>query len=633
MLPRQRSPLDWAAHRSRIEDLYWNHGGKLPEVMKIMADVHGFVATQKMYKKYFKIWGLEKNLKTQESIFMLSVAERHRMANKETVFTRHGKPVDLRKLYRFKRRHRLAGDGGIEQGIGPQVSTPPHITYRAPEPNQWTNSLPPISPPCPQPNTSEGNQVPMADSPVSYGFDSERTPPISDIPRQHPISVVWPSDETCRNAQRPTRTAMIAQFIPDALSGPQMSIHPPSFARHDPSPTVAQLPWVDPTDPPSHGSHFSDEIPYWFSASDLPHHAAQISSSGFGGEVNVFSVHHSPNLSQVMLDINTLSYQSPTHPLNSSPETAVYAGLDHSALNDAVDKNDLDRVRSILASGANANCAARGGVTALHTAAAAGNVKIIKLLLNHGASLDALTDKKQTILFFAVRGPDYSGHSHMPAYSQQNHPKNPARTDDATVRAIEALFNSPTRWIHRRRSLEKVDQHGVSPLMLAAGYGFEKTVTMLLERGARPDARDHANHTALRYASRNGHRGLVRLLLLADPAVSDSGERDLAHLLKLASKNFAVRARAMVDDDRRVVGGGKEDRLVGCWWDGDSDEYAASSVSDLIAVEMVRLCGEMGVVDGLLRLAALRRKRSVVEMLVGAMRRLDVEASYKRSTS
>jgi hypothetical protein len=39
------SQLDWAAHRSKIEDLYWNHAKELPEVMKTMAEVYGFVAT------------------------------------------------------------------------------------------------------------------------------------------------------------------------------------------------------------------------------------------------------------------------------------------------------------------------------------------------------------------------------------------------------------------------------------------------------------------------------------------------------------------------------------------------------------------------------------------------------------
>ncbi len=42
--PPERQP-DWAAHRTTIEDLYWNHAKELPEVMQTMKAVYGFVAT------------------------------------------------------------------------------------------------------------------------------------------------------------------------------------------------------------------------------------------------------------------------------------------------------------------------------------------------------------------------------------------------------------------------------------------------------------------------------------------------------------------------------------------------------------------------------------------------------------
>ncbi|KAK4098931.1 ankyrin [Parathielavia hyrcaniae] len=620
-MPRQpRCPLDWAAHRSRIEDLYWIHDGKLREVMKIMADAHGFVATQKMYKKYLKDWGLEKNIKTRESIFMIGVAERRRMANKETVFTRHGKPVDLRKLYRFRRRHKLLRDGMTDPLLEAQVSTPPHITYRTPEPDPSTSLLPPQIQHYRDADTSEEDQVAMADSPVSYDIHSEGTPPICDIPWEQPLSVIWPSDETGSDAARPTPTATVAGFIPNAFCAHQMSASPNNLAPHDPSPTPFQTTWVDPTDPPSHGNYPSaDGNSFWFLALERPHHAAHMATRELGLEVNGVSCLHSPSLSQVMLDINAFSYPGPTLPLSSGPEAARYAAQDHMALNDAVDKNDLDRVRSLLASGARPNSAACGGVTALHTAAAQGNVEMIKLLLSHGASLDAMTNKKQTVLFFVIRGPgNHLGLCDPLAFPHQSHANIPApHTDDATVGVIEALFNSPTRWIHLRRSLDKVDQHGVSPLMLAAGRGLDKSAAMLLERGARPDLRDHAGHTALRYAARNQHRGLVRMLLLADPAVAEEG--DLWHILKLASKNFAVRGH--------VPDGGVR------WWDGGGHDGVSLSASNLIAEEMVRLCREMGVLDGLLRLAEQKRKRNVVGLLLGAMRRLDGDGSREGSST
>ncbi len=66
-----------------------------------------------MYKKHFKAWGLEKNLKSEESIAMIKIAEHRRLtSNKDTIFIRRGKPVEPGKLRRFAKRHGLVVDGG-----------------------------------------------------------------------------------------------------------------------------------------------------------------------------------------------------------------------------------------------------------------------------------------------------------------------------------------------------------------------------------------------------------------------------------------------------------------------------------------------------------------------------------------
>lgn len=67
-----------------------------------------------MYKKHFKAWGLEKNLKPHESIAMIKIRERRRLANKDTVFMRYGRPVEPGKLRRFEKRHKLTADGGAD---------------------------------------------------------------------------------------------------------------------------------------------------------------------------------------------------------------------------------------------------------------------------------------------------------------------------------------------------------------------------------------------------------------------------------------------------------------------------------------------------------------------------------------
>jgi hypothetical protein len=58
-----------------------------------------------MYKKHFKLWGLQKNLKADESIAMLQIDERRRIEeNKDTDFYRRGRLVKRYNLRRFAKR-------------------------------------------------------------------------------------------------------------------------------------------------------------------------------------------------------------------------------------------------------------------------------------------------------------------------------------------------------------------------------------------------------------------------------------------------------------------------------------------------------------------------------------------------
>jgi|APLak6261679142_1056127.scaffolds.fasta_scaffold00015_109 ankyrin repeat protein len=51
-----------------------------------------------------------------------------------------------------------------------------------------------------------------------------------------------------------------------------------------------------------------------------------------------------------------------------------------------------------------------------------------------------------------------------------------------------------------------------TPLIVAAGLGFEAIVTLLLEAGAEPEWRDATDETALLKAAANGHLAVARLL-------------------------------------------------------------------------------------------------------------------------
>ena len=63
----------------------------------------------------------------------------------------------------------------------------------------------------------------------------------------------------------------------------------------------------------------------------------------------------------------------------------------------------VDRVRDLIARGADVNARTYKGQTALHCAARAGFVDIVFLLLEHGAKVDLRDDKGNTPLVAALR--------------------------------------------------------------------------------------------------------------------------------------------------------------------------------------------------------------------------------------
>ncbi|KAL2015640.1 hypothetical protein VTK56DRAFT_5061 [Thermocarpiscus australiensis] len=594
--------LDWAAYRSRIEDLYWTQHKELPEVMKTMEDLYGFAATKKMYKKHLKAWGLEKNIKTSEMIAMIEIARRRRLQNKGTLFVRRGKPVDPGKLRRFaKRRGLLVADGAAASLSDQQVATPPNITYTTPEPDNAE------SPP-----------------PVPQSYDDQET--MESYKSVAEASKGAHSSGHCGNS--PSCSTSCASSIPASWN---TYVHSQSASTHpvvdDHAPLSLAFLALQASDV-SHdlpGVHFSTPCSpiFWFDGSeDTGYHAYPAPTNGppswnlvpqpkpdtvhdldspSSRIIPVFPSSHDSDIAHATLVISDAD--KATNPIY--PCTAR-ASLDHTALHDAVIDNNYALAKALLEDGANANCTARGGMTPLHYASYQRNVGLVQLLRDYGSKLDAMTDKRRSILHFAVGSQRCLGDSDMLAYAYHDGGDNSSHTDEDTMNVIDALYSSPAGWTHLLRSLDQADEDGVTPLMMAAEGGFTKTVITFLQRGARPDLSDHAGHTALRYAASNSHRHLVRLLLEADARVQ---AHDLSHLLKLASRNFT--GRAATDHGLRGMEG---------WWDA-----CHGSSSAIIAEEMVRLCREMGVLDGLLRLAEQKRKDGVLELLLGAMTQLDME--------
>ncbi|GKT50642.1 uncharacterized protein ColSpa_10823 [Colletotrichum spaethianum] len=131
---RPSSSKDWDGMRATIEYLYSIEGKKLSELMTIMENEYGFVATwvnvifffnmsqravfelttlfrQRQYKRQLGIWQVEKKVKKDEMRKILQIQKRRReLDGKETAFIVRNQVVTQEKITRFVRRTHVKAD-------------------------------------------------------------------------------------------------------------------------------------------------------------------------------------------------------------------------------------------------------------------------------------------------------------------------------------------------------------------------------------------------------------------------------------------------------------------------------------------------------------------------------------------
>lgn len=138
------------------------------------------------------------------------------------------------------------------------------------------------------------------------------------------------------------------------------------------------------------------------------------------------------------------------------------------------------------------NAKNRGGYTPLHTTLIKGHIGIVKLLLGtNGVDLNAKENRGWTPLHFAV--------------SQGN---------EEIVKLLLAT-----------EDVDLSSSNALTPLHIAAQNGCESVAKLLLTaEGVDIESKTMAGHTPLTLAAREGHKGMVRLLLAegADPNITHS---------------------------------------------------------------------------------------------------------------
>ncbi|XP_051872806.1 inversin isoform X4 [Pristis pectinata] len=159
------------------------------------------------------------------------------------------------------------------------------------------------------------------------------------------------------------------------------------------------------------------------------------------------------------------------------------------------------------------NMADKYGGTALHAAVLAGHVSTVKLLLEHGAQVDAMDVMKHTPLFRACE----MGHKEV----IQTLIEGGGRVD-----LLDQDGHSPLHWaalggnadvcqilIQNLINPNVQDFAGRTPLQCAAYGGYINCMAVLMENKADPNIQDKEGRTALHWSCNNGYLDAVKLLL------------------------------------------------------------------------------------------------------------------------
>lgn len=186
---------------------------------------------------------------------------------------------------------------------------------------------------------------------------------------------------------------------------------------------------------------------------------------------------------------------------------------------DAAMEGQADRVRALVAEGADVNAAQGDGMTALHWAARHGDEGLAEFLLDSGARVDVGT--------------------RIGAYQPLH-----MAAEVGNGRIVSLLLEAGAD-----PGIRTVDVGGATPLHFAAAAGDVSAVQALLDAGAEVDARERAwGQTPLMFAASRGRTAAVGALLAAGAdhgvtsKVIDVAARAVTDRLQQRRRNEAIRA-------------------------------------------------------------------------------------------
>ena len=180
----------------------------------------------------------------------------------------------------------------------------------------------------------------------------------------------------------------------------------------------------------------------------------------------------------------------------------------------ATDKRCQDLARRLLKAGASLEARDRFGAKPLSHAAAAGQIELVALFLDHGAPIDARNLDGSTALFKAA--------------------------ESGRLEIVKLL-------VERGASVDLPGRSGVAPLSAAAFMGSAPIVEFLIEKGADPNWMDGTQKTAIVYAVGRAFPAVCTVLLAHGVDVNAKYGNDLTALMWAAGYSAEAGVKDAVD--------------------------------------------------------------------------------------
>ncbi|HEY0323557.1 MAG TPA: ankyrin repeat domain-containing protein [Pyrinomonadaceae bacterium] len=186
----------------------------------------------------------------------------------------------------------------------------------------------------------------------------------------------------------------------------------------------------------------------------------------------------------------------------------------------AAQDGDLERIKLLVAQGADVNALSRDEWTPLMIASLGGDVEMVKTLFGNGAALHDAGGKGWTALMIAT----IEGQTDV-VRALLEHGAEVSAKNNAGWTALRFAVSMDETEILRvlldaGADVNVADKEGKTALMQAAGENIRESLKVLLDAGADPHLKDHKEQTALMIARQCGHTEIIKLLKEAQAKAS-----------------------------------------------------------------------------------------------------------------